>query len=295
MRRFSFFFVLLACLFLGARSEAPALAVDQIKTTETFIGDSNTQISSQVNKTFSIYIGDNIAGITNPVKSVYFVITGVYTGSGTVGLQLNSDTGTLKTFTMVNTGSTPLPFEILYKDSTNTINPTSSGSYTYTLNIIPSGVTISGFGAKLLTTYRYAPPSCGGFPPTGELTSPVFDTTGSTNGAAYNSFLWKGSFNSGTGRVRFQLATSSCPNGKTNPPTCNDTGNWSFKGGATCASGDWYDPGAPDTPVEISCSSAHHNNQRYFKYKIQLCSDTDCTTAGAISPEVDDVVVNWSP
>ncbi|MBI2984811.1 MAG: hypothetical protein HYY50_04270 [Candidatus Kerfeldbacteria bacterium] len=126
----------------------------------------------------------------------------------------------------------------------------------------------------------------------GTLTSAVFDTQ-VTDGAAYNSVMWQGA--AGTGTVRFQLATSNCPNGKTNPPACDDAGTWNFcavSSGPTCVSTDWYNAPSPNTPVTLSYSE--HNNYRYFRYKIQLCSN-DCTSSGSNYPRVDDIIVNWSP
>lgn len=276
-----------------------ARAVDQIKSVDFFVGDSDTTVSSQVNRTFSIYIGDNISGVTNPIKSVYVSVSGVYTGSGTLQLQLDSDSATSRTYTLPNVGSTPTPFTILYKDPSGKISPTTSGSYSYTLNVIPSGVTIYGLGAKAKTTYRYKPPACGGMPIYGDLTSAVFETTGSADGPAYNSIMWKGT--PGTGKIIFQFATSQCTNGATNYPTCS-VGTWAsiLRGGATCGTGDFYDTGVSptggtDKPVKISCANDYHNNQRYFKYKIRICSNADCATSGTVSPIVTDVIVNWAP
>ena len=121
---------------------------------------------------------------------------------------------------------------------------------------------------------------------TGTLISSVFDSTGTTDGGGYNAFLWKGTLGAGnTGKVRFQFAASD-----------NTTGPWSYIGGTTCAAGDWFDPGAPDTPIELkglACQNAW-NNKRYFRYKIQICSD-DCVTSGVNTPTVDDVVISWAP
>ena len=118
-------------------------------------------------------------------------------------------------------------------------------------------------------------------PVTGQVASAISDT-GAVNGAAYNSIMWEGT--SGTGKVRFQLATSN-----------STSGPWTFIGGPTCTGSDYYDPGAPDTPVELTCAPQNHNNQRYFKYLVQICSNSDCSTAGITSPTVTSVVVNWSP
>jgi len=257
---------------------------EKIKTTETYIGASTGQVSGQTDLPFSLYIGDNISGVATSVKSVFVTVSGVYTGSGSVQAKLDGDTATAQTFALPNVGSTPTPFEVLYKDGTGTIAPATPGTYAYTLNVIPSGVTISALGAKATMTYRYKPPACGGgYPPTGDVTSAIFDTT---IGGAYNSIAWKGVLGGpaqNQGKVRFQFASS------------NDSGGpWNYIGGATCSSGDWYDPGTQSTPIEISCSPQYHNNQRYYRYKVQICSQ-DCSTSGSYTPTVQDVVVSWAP
>ena len=135
-----------------------------------------------------------------------------------------------------------------------------------------------------------------GLPATGGLDSAVFDTystTGALQGPAYNSIMWKGSQNGSLGKVQFQLATSDCPNGQTDYPTCS-VGTWSFIGGSACDSVSYYDTTAADTPVEISCSPTNHNNKRYFRYRIRICT-ADCSIGGQASPIVDDVIVNWAP
>jgi hypothetical protein len=120
-------------------------------------------------------------------------------------------------------------------------------------------------------------------PATGQLTSATFD---SATSPAYNSILWKGT--AGTGKVQFQFATSN-----------SSSGPWTYygspDGGVTCNSSSWYNTTGPDSPVEISCNPQQHNNQRFYRYKIQLCSNSDCSTSGTTSPVVTNVVVNWSP
>ena len=271
-----------AFFFVSSLSEA----ADQIKTVDFYVFDSATPVSASTTANFSVYIGDNLAGVSSPVKSAYFSVSGTYTGNGSLNLTLNG--GNSQTYTLPSVSSATY-FELLYKDSSGIINPTSAGSYTYSFGIVPSGVTIYGMGVQLHISHRYVPPACGGLPATGELTSVVFDTTNSDSiKPNYNSFMWKGSLNAGNGRVRFQLATSNSPSGP-----------WNFYGssdnGVTCSSGAWYDAGAPSTPVEVYCAGQYHNNQRYFKYKVQLCSNTDCIASGTISPQVNDIVVNWSP
>jgi hypothetical protein len=261
-------------------------ANEKIKTIKTFVGGSNTAVSGSVNSDFSIYIGDNITDVSNPIKSMFFRISGVYTSAsgGSVEMRVNSQSATAKIFYLPAV-SAPTPFEIIYKDSQNTINPSSPGIYSYQLNLTASGVTIYGLGEVAMTTYRYKPSSCG-FPVYGDLISAVFDTTGVADGPAYNSIFWKGNLggpSQNQGRVKFQLATSDSPSGP-----------WNFIGGDTCQSGDWYLTSGPSAPVEITCASANHNNQRYFKYKIRICS-ADCIVNSNFSPVATDVIVNWSP
>lgn len=272
-------------------ASCPDGSTEKVKTNESLVFSSNTSVASSQNIPVTLYIGDNLSGISNPLKSLYFVVTGVYTGNGTLAFSIDADGGTTQTFTLPNVGSTPTPFELVYKDPSNKINPTSAGEYSYTLGATPSGVTLYGLGIKLIETHQYVPGSCGGLPPFGDLISSTYDT-GVTDGVAYNSVLWKGS--EGTGLVKFQLATSNCSNGTTNYPTCS-TGSWNYIGGDTCQNSDWYSATSSDNPVEITCAPSNHNNHRYYRYKIRICSSTDCTSSGITSPVVDDVVVNWSP
>jgi hypothetical protein len=123
-----------------------------------------------------------------------------------------------------------------------------------------------------------------GLPASGTLTSSVFDTTSTTGSAGYNSIMWKGT--AGTGNVSFQLATAAAA-----------TGPWSYYGGATCGSLDWFATTGPDSPVELkgsACQTAW-NNKRYFRYKVKICSASDCVSSGATSPVISSVVVNWAP
>lgn len=289
----------LAVKMVETHRYAPPICIDgaptnqKIKTTESMIGGSDAMVNSQQDYPFTFYIGDNLSPVTNPLKSLHFTASGVYTGSGTVTFTIDSDTGTQKQFTLPNVGATPTPFEIEYQDPSGLIDPASAGEYTYTLNVIPSGISIYGLGLKMTETHRYAPPACGGMPIYGDLTSAIFDSTGDAQGAGYNSVTWKGSLGGpGTneGKVRFQFAASD-----------SSSGPWTYIGGATCQIGDWFEPSAPNTPIELrgdvdndaTCRDAW-NNKRYFRYKIRVCSN-DCTTAGVFTPTVDDVVVNWAP
>ena len=279
---------------------------EKVKTTDTYIYSSEAAVSTAQNAPINLYLGDNMSGVTNPMKSLYFVVSGVYTTGGTLALDISGDGATTQTFTLPAVSS-PTPFEFIYKDPSNKINPTSAGAYTYTLNMTPvGGVVLYGLGVKMSESHRYVPPTCGTFPVEGKLISAVFETTGSSDGAAYNSIMWKGQLagpSQNQGKVRFQIATSNCIGGQTDVG-CT-IGGWGagdsdYIGGSTCSNADWYDPATIDLqsqniPIEITCAPTHNqNNKRYFKYRVQICSN-DCFDAGTASPIVDDVVVNWAP
>jgi len=160
-------------------------------------------------------------------------------------------------------------------------NTSSNGAYCFR-------VTNNGATTNLLYTQYAMATVLAGLPATGDITSATFDT-GVTGGVAYNSMMWLGT--AGTGKVRFQLATSN-----------STSGPWSFIGydGVTCGTSYWYDTGispsgGPGIPIELTCAPQDQNNQRYYQYRVQLCSASDCTSAGATSPVVSDVMVNWSP
>ncbi len=123
-------------------------------------------------------------------------------------------------------------------------------------------------------------------PLTGELVSSVFDT-GVAGGAALNAVMWQGTKPSDT-NVKFQIASGNCSNGKTNPPACDDSGTWQYKGDAG-SSADYYAPSGPSVQVKIRRQD--HNNVRYFRYKIFLESDGGRTQA----PRVIDAMVSWGP
>ncbi|GMQ95000.1 MAG: hypothetical protein BMS9Abin13_110 [Patescibacteria group bacterium] len=151
--------------------------------------------------------------------------------------------------------------------------PSATSGALYCFRLTNAGTAIDIYSA-------YARTTLGGYKAVGTLVSVVLDT-GVSDGAAYNSILWKGIMPAGT-KVRLQLATSN-----------SSSGPWSYISGPTCSSGDYYEP-LPDQPDEIGCFTSH-NNKRYFKYRVELCSSTDCITPGGNTPIVQDVVVSWSP
>ena len=284
---FAIMFFLISALLLFIYSQV--FAVDQMKSVEFYAADSDAPISSQFNQQFSIYIGDNLSGVANPIKSVYFIVSGVATssGSGSLEFKIDSDAATSKVFSFPDVASVPTPFELVYKDNSDKINPSSAGTYNYTLNVIPTNITIYGLGVKVVETHRYKPPICGGgaYPATGEIISPVFDT-GAINGVGYNWLMASGTTSIGT-KIRVQLATAA-----------TSTGPWTYRGPDCTGNTYYYNSVLPLSiqPQEIKCYS-DHNNMRYFRYKVILCSDSasNCQDGGADTPIINDVIVNWSP
>ncbi len=127
----------------------------------------------------------------------------------------------------------------------------------------------------------------------GNLISSTFDTETGTAGAGLNYIVWRGSLNTGT--VRFQLATANCPNGATNPPTCNSGVGW---GGAKTSgdgafvgtdgtAGTFYTMSGPGITARLG---SHHNNKRHFRYRILVLR-----SGANPSPIIEDIIVNWSP
>lgn len=197
------------------------------------------------------------------------------TGNTTGSITLNSDNFT----------------EVEYGVSATSL-ATGGAMYCFRLNdnITPTRMVYSNYAKAQLSS---------GLPATGTLDSAIFDTFdggGAWQGPAYNSVMWRGNQNSSLGKVQFQFATSDCSNGKTNYPACNDAGAWTFYGsqGGNCNTNNYYDTDGTDIPVELSCSPSYHNNQRYFRYRVRICT-SNCSTSGDYSPIIEDIIVNWSP
>ncbi|MBI5401464.1 hypothetical protein HZB05_01385 [Candidatus Wolfebacteria bacterium] len=107
----------------------------------------------------------------------------------------------------------------------------------------------------------------------GTLISSTMDT-GVASGTAPNFIMWKGQSNGGT--IKFQIASA-----------VTSTGPWTYLGpaGTSDESTDSY---SAATDVSMPLSLALHNNKRYFRYKVFLY-------LGTHSPEVNDIIINWSP
>lgn len=132
---------------------------DHVRTTEALIHSQTATLSGTVNIPFTLYIGDDITELTDPVKNVYFTLSGLYTGSGSFTVGLDSNVPSQRTYTLPSV-VVPTPFEVLYQDVQQIISPTSPGTYAYTLNVIPSGLTVTGFGVRVTETHRYKVDEC---------------------------------------------------------------------------------------------------------------------------------------
>ena len=175
-------------------------------------------------------------------------------------------------------------------DTTLATTSGTSIEATFTTPIHSAGsVTLRVYGASGTDTngiyYDYSPFTYG-LPVTGTLTSIVFDT--GVTSPAYNSIIWKGDLPAG--KVSFRIAASTVTTG---PWTDGDFIGRDATSGS-CGSAFWYEPSGPSVPVSLGCF-ANFNNKRYFKYKVKLCSSSDCSTVGTQTPTITDVIVNWSP
>ncbi len=120
----------------------------------------------------------------------------------------------------------------------------------------------------------------------GYLESQIINTQ-QTDGVTLNSIIWQGSQPGGTS-VDFQVAVSN-----------NSGGPWTYKGpggstsayyGAECPTAGTSNPGAgPNKSICIDVNQV--TNYQYLRYKVRLQSNTGQT----LTPQVDDIVLNFSP
>lgn len=106
------------------------------------------------------------------------------------------------------------------------------------------------------------------------LDSTTYDT-GVAGGAQLNAFIWHGSQPAGT-QAAFQFAVSNA-----------SSGPWNFMGSDGTAN--TYYVASPDTLTKLDYTL--FNNYRYFRYRASLTSNVTQT----LTPQVDDVIINWSP
>lgn len=278
-RAFSLFSAKLIITYNSSASGANFL-----KTNKFFISQEKnpTPGNSEISRNFSLTISEK-----NPeMRSVFVEVSGIAKGSGTNNtIQLSVVKEGLPIYNTYNIDLSLLAANskfIARYDMSGLIGANDfPGTDNYTL-YVKNSFDAYLLSAKAMVTYKYSE-NVGGLPPSGYVISSTIDT-GIEKGAAYNSLMWKGSLNSGeVGQVGLQIAASA-----------SITGPWSFEG-PDCTSNSKYaaDANTP-IPIELTCA-ANHNNKRYFRYKVVICSSANCADSGSVNPEVDEVVVGWSP
>jgi len=303
-------------LFLAANQ---VQAAEETRTITTFIHqDSAVRPSGQQsdeNFDFTFVMTDDIVDI----KNAFFDVSGisaVHSGQ-TLHLSLDDDNtddvfdfdeSTAKTYTLDSTGG-PTPFHLIY-NVTNVMATSGKdcyvntrGTYDCTLSFRADNANVYALSIKLTATYRFKPPGTGGgLPAIGYYESPIFNSmqTGETSGikSGFHNLNWTET-NTGSQRIKFQIASCDSVTGT----TCNDAGGWVYRGrdGGTATYYGFYESNFSDycsgSSGTYNCRiSFDHYNKRYFRYKITLCSASDCSTSGvAPSPGVNKVILNWSP
>lgn len=121
----------------------------------------------------------------------------------------------------------------------------------------------------------------------GYLESSTFDTE-RIQGGLLNSIVWQGTSAGSESCVSFQVAAS------------NDSGGpWNYKGpngddsswyGLSCASSPTGGIGCATPNVPVCVNKADFTNYRYLRYKVRIQS-----TLTQDSPEISDIILNWSP
>lgn len=275
--------------------DSAAIGSNFLKETKFFIVQQKNSApsGSEVVKDFTLTIPES----SPEIKSVFVEISGVAKGNAANGV---IDAKVVRKDPVLDPGYTSYalnlnspscvsacstPFLVRYDATATVLSSDFPVGKDYTFQAKGTGFSTDLWNAKLIVTYKYTK-IVGNLPPKGELISSTFDTWDGVraSGAAYNSLMWKGSLNSGAvGQVGLQIAASDLA-----------IGPWVFEG-PDCTSLTKYSPDAnTPMPIEMDCA-ASHNNKRYFRYKVIICSNIDCATSGSINPQVDEVVVNWTP
>jgi len=267
---------------------------DLIKTTKFFAEQKSNNIPSGTEnaKDFSISISEKQLEI----KNVFVEISGNAKGGGAGTIEISVvDQGLGANYTVYNLDLSPLSskskFTIIHDASTNIVSSDFPGEKYYTLYFKGTGFDTDLLKAKIIVTYKYSEASAG-LPISGYIISSTIDTQ-IVKGAAFNALMWQGSLNGG--KVRLQIATSNCSGGQSDYPLCS-VGNWGDintpYAGIDCSSATYYEP-LPNEPAIITCLNTH-NNKQYFRYKVTLCSSADCAASGLNTPEITDIIINWS-
>jgi len=114
---------------------------------------------------------------------------------------------------------------------------------------------------------------------TGEYCVTINPTTGTFTGWAWNDYI---------GWISVNCADPGLCGSSNYWVNTATAATWTYRGPDGSGTS-YYSSIGPGIPTQINLG--YHNNQRYFRYKIFLYSDTGQTA----SPRVDDVILNYSP
>lgn len=122
----------------------------------------------------------------------------------------------------------------------------------------------------------------------GSLQSSIYDTQ-KTDGVLLNNIVWNGQAVDGDGScVDFQIAASN-----------STSGPWIYKGpnsqldtyyGASCSETPNGGVGCAEAGEPICVKKTDFSNYRYFRYKVRVQTNFEQE-----SPEINDIILNWSP
>lgn len=254
-------------------------AADFSKTVKFFILQDNGTINAGVetSQPFTISIAEDSPQITSAFIEVKGSAKSPAPATGIVNVKLD---GNPYDSYNLDLSTKPQRFTISY-DITSIVSadfPGIPGNKNYILYVRNDNFDTTNLSSKLILTYKYTK-NTGNMPISGFVISSTVDTNNTiiTPGAAFNSIIWNGNLNGG--KIRLQLATSD-----------SNLGPWVFKG-PYCNTNSYYEN---DTNIPNKIKCADHNNKRYFRYKIILCSN-NCVSSGSNNPIVNSVIVNWSP
>lgn len=252
--------------------------------------DSNYYATS-TNNIWSINSGQE-SGLLNgvPYKRYFKVFDVLRDSSGNISDSGNTDPNTLKIVSYLEYGanyglSSSISFYLTRSSNNQVIQQTDwsggegyLGPVPYPDNKFYSQTNIEYSTADQITMATTTQPA--------ELVSSIIDT-GIDGGAGFNSLIWQGSANGGT--VKFMIAASNSQDGpwtyygcSATPSLCLNSANWTTSSSSVASL-------EPNTSLPFPFSGdASPQNKRYIRYKVLL------STTGT-SPQINDIIINWSP
>ena len=262
-----------------------SLAKDNWHSIYDLTKDSNYYATS-TNNIWSFAAGEETSTINNIPYKRYFKVYNVYRDSnGDIATSGTEDPSTQKITVFLDYGnnyamSSNLSFYLTRSSNNQVLNqtdwsggPNQTGPIPYPDNKFDSADSNINYASTTGSIYMTTPTSTRAC-----LTSSILDT-GVTGGAGFNSLLWQGSLGTG-GVVQFQIAFSN-----------SSSGPWTYYGPTSQV--DYYTFVSPypmndDSVAFPTTGLASPQNNRYLRYKV-------CLSTSGTTPQVDDIIINWSP